>query len=262
MGAMHKTTRSKITALDIRRVTLNNFKKLLGEIPLVMALEGKGAQESWLEFKHHFLHSQDRCIPKSKKGCRRPAWLSRELLKKLKRKKKVYRKWKKGLTTWEDNKNAARACRDETRKAKASLELSLARDVKLNRKGFFKYIGGKRKNREVVCPLLNETGAMVMKDAEKVVLLKPGSPGGQQDDHEPAMCPCGQKGQWHPGLHQEVCGQQVEGGHPPPLLCLGEAASGVLCPVLGSPVQEGQGTAGEGAAESYQDDAGTRTPLL
>ncbi|PKU36058.1 hypothetical protein llap_13637 [Limosa lapponica baueri] len=29
-------------------------------------------------------------------------------------------------------------------------------------------------------------------------------------DHEPAMCPCGQQGQWHPGVHQEECGRQVE----------------------------------------------------
>ncbi|NXA25211.1 MIPT3 protein, partial [Ibidorhyncha struthersii] len=50
----------------------------------------------------------------------------------------------------------------------------------------------------------------------------------KKDDHEPAMCPGGQEGQWHPGVHQKECGQQVEGGHPPPLLCPGEAASGIL----------------------------------
>ena len=44
--------------------------------------------------------------------------------------------------------------------------------------------------------------------------------------------------QWDPGVHSEECGQQGEGGSPPPLLCPTEAPSAVLCPVLGSPLQE------------------------
>ncbi|PKU37685.1 rna-directed dna polymerase from mobile element jockey- hypothetical protein [Limosa lapponica baueri] len=94
MGSTRKTT-SRTETLDFRRANFDLFKKLLGEIPRDRALE-----------------AQDRCIPKSKKsgkGSRRPTWLSRELLKKLKRKKEVYTEWKKGLTIWEDYKNAIRA---------------------------------------------------------------------------------------------------------------------------------------------------------
>ncbi|RMC13812.1 hypothetical protein DUI87_08895 [Hirundo rustica rustica] len=32
---------------------------------------------------------------------------------------------------------------------------------------------------------------------------------------EPAVCPGGQEGQWHPGLDQEWGGQQEQGGHSP-----------------------------------------------
>ncbi|GAB0190273.1 hypothetical protein GRJ2_001492600 [Grus japonensis] len=60
-----------------------------------------------------------------------------ELLEKLKW-KKVYRMWKKELATWEEYRNIVRVRRDATRKAKAHLELNLARDVKDNKKGFFR----------------------------------------------------------------------------------------------------------------------------
>ena len=42
--------------------------------------------------------------------------------------------------------------------------------------------------------------------------------GGPQVDREPAVCPGCQEGQWDPGVHQEECGQQDEGGSPPPPL--------------------------------------------
>ncbi|KAK4811992.1 hypothetical protein QYF61_022988 [Mycteria americana] len=47
------------------------------------------------------------------------------------------------------------------------LELDLARDVKDNKKGFFKYIGDKRKARENVGLLLNKAGDLVTQDMEK-----------------------------------------------------------------------------------------------
>ncbi|RMC22277.1 hypothetical protein DUI87_00588 [Hirundo rustica rustica] len=55
-------------------------------------------------------------------------------------------------------------------------------------------------------------------------------------EHEPAVCSGGQEGQWHPGLYQEWCGQQEQGGHSSPVLSTGEATPWVLCPVLGPSV--------------------------
>ena len=39
-------------------------------------------------------------------------------------------------------------CRDRIRKAKAQMELNLARDVKDNKKGFYRYIGRRRQAKE------------------------------------------------------------------------------------------------------------------
>ena len=75
------------------------------------------------------------------------------------------------MANWEEYKNVVRVCMDATRKAKAWLELKLARDVKDNKKGFYKYVNSKRKTRENVGPLLNEAGALVTEDTEKAELL-------------------------------------------------------------------------------------------
>jgi len=77
---------SRIKTLDFRRANFGLFKDLLGGIPWIRALESRGIQKSWLLFKHHYLHAQDRCMPLSKrssKGGRRLAWMSKELLVEL-----------------------------------------------------------------------------------------------------------------------------------------------------------------------------------
>ena len=84
----------------------------------------------------------------------------------------------------------------------------------------------------------------------------PGCSGGRQVNHEPAVCPVCQESQWDPGVHQEECGQQDERDSSSPLHCPGEASSGVLCPVLGSLVQERWRATGESPAEGYKDDEG------
>ena len=39
-------------------------------------------------------------------------------------------------------------------------------------------------------------------------LVEPWCTDGQSAEYEPAVCPGGQEGQWHPGLYQEWCGEQ------------------------------------------------------
>jgi len=95
--------------------------------------------------------------------------MSKELLVELKWKRKVYEMWKEGQATWEEYRNVVRACREAM--GKAHQELNLARDVKDNNKGFFKYISCKRKTRQNVGPLLNEVDVLVAEETERAELL-------------------------------------------------------------------------------------------
>ncbi|GAB0206382.1 hypothetical protein GRJ2_003103800 [Grus japonensis] len=62
--------------------------------------------------------------------------MNKELLGKVKQKKEAYRGWKQGQVAWEEYRETVRAAREQVRKAKALREISLARDVKDNKKSF------------------------------------------------------------------------------------------------------------------------------
>ncbi|GAB0199210.1 hypothetical protein GRJ2_002386400 [Grus japonensis] len=95
---------SKLTTLGFRRADFGLFRDLLGRVPWDKALEGRGAQDSWLVFKDYLFQAEEQCIPtkrKSGKNTRRPPWMNKELLDKLKHKKEAYRGWKQGQVAWE-----------------------------------------------------------------------------------------------------------------------------------------------------------------
>ena len=50
---------SKLTTLDFRRTDFGLFRDLLGRVSRDKALEGRGAQESWLIFRDHLLQAQE-----------------------------------------------------------------------------------------------------------------------------------------------------------------------------------------------------------
>ncbi|GAB0204212.1 mitochondrial enolase superfamily member 1 [Grus japonensis] len=127
-----------------------------------------------IAFKGHLLQAQERCIPtkrKSSKNTKRPLWMNKELLGKVKQKKEAYRGWQQGQVASEEYRETVRAARDQVRKAKALIDISLARDAKDNKKSFYRYVSEKRRMREDVGPLRNEMGDLVTQDMEKAEVL-------------------------------------------------------------------------------------------
>ncbi|GAB0209387.1 mitochondrial enolase superfamily member 1 [Grus japonensis] len=85
--------------------------------------------------------------------------------------REAYQRCKSGQLPIENYKGIARACRDAVRKAKAQLKLKLARDVKNYKKGFFRYVNNRRKQKNNIGPLLNRRGELVTGNAEKAEVL-------------------------------------------------------------------------------------------
>ena len=70
------------------------------------------------------------------------------------------------------------------------------------------------------------------------------------------MCSCSPEGQLYPGLHQEKCDQEVEGGDSALLV------RPHLHPVLEPPTQNGHGAVGVGPEEGHGDDLRAGAPPL
>jgi len=62
--------------------------------------------------------------------------MNKKLLDKLQHKKEANRWWKQGQVTWDEHREIVRAARNQVRKAKALIELNLAKDIKGKRKSF------------------------------------------------------------------------------------------------------------------------------
>ena len=89
----------------------------------------------------------------------------------MREKREVYRKWKQGCVGWEEYRAVVHVCRDRIRKANAQVELNLARDVKDNKKGFYRYIGRRRQAKEGAPPLMKGSGELASSDTEKAEVL-------------------------------------------------------------------------------------------
>jgi len=67
--------------------------------------------------------------------------------------------------------DASWLCRDGVRKAKVQLQQNLAKNVKNNKKGFYRYVSQKREVKETVPSLMSKTGKLVTPDKEKAEVL-------------------------------------------------------------------------------------------
>ena len=98
-------------------------------------------------------------------------WLCKALQLKMREKRERYRKWKQDCVAWEEYRAVVRVRRERIRKAKVQMELNLVRDVKDNKKAFYRYIGRRRQAKESVSPLMKGNRELASSDIEKAEVL-------------------------------------------------------------------------------------------
>ena len=97
--------KSRVRTLKFRRVNFQPYKELLHEIPGEIVPGDIRMKQSCQIFKDTFLRAQELSIPQHKKsrtGGRKLAWLSKDLLVKLREKKEKYRQWKQEWVAWKE----------------------------------------------------------------------------------------------------------------------------------------------------------------
>jgi len=88
--------------MDFQRADFRLFRTLVERVPWERLLKGKGVQAGLTFFKEEVLKAQEQAVPmchKTNRQGRRAAWLNREFLLRLKKKRGVYHLWKKGQET-------------------------------------------------------------------------------------------------------------------------------------------------------------------
>jgi len=161
--------KSRARALCFRRANLRLLKELLSEIPWETVLKSMGTEQTWQLFKDTLLRAQQLSIPQQKKlsrGGRRASWLWKDLQLKLREKGEISRRRKQGCVSWEEYRVVVHVCRDRIRKAKAQMELNLARHVKDNKKRFYRDVGRRRWAKESVPPLMKGNGELASSGTE------------------------------------------------------------------------------------------------
>jgi len=93
----------KVRTPNFGKANFQLFKKFVNRTPWETALRNKGTEQSWQTFKDafHKMLSISMCKKSGKKG-ETLAWMSGDLLAKLKAKKEMHRQWKQGQVSWKE----------------------------------------------------------------------------------------------------------------------------------------------------------------
>lgn len=158
---------------DWRKADILSAKAHLSNINWEEQMRDMNTSKAWTYLITVIEEVHTRYIPeKLRRNPNKPPWLSRELIRKQRRKSRLWKKYKKSQSS--EDLEGFKVCRKELQKsirnAKRKLEVKLSKETR-NPRAFNSYVKSKTTNRTTVGPLKAESGAVTSDPKEMTVIL-------------------------------------------------------------------------------------------
>ena len=154
--------------MDEEKKTVNNWRKAnwdgirngLRDTTWPDTNDEKTAEEAWQTLRKKLGSLIEEFVPKCTFKPRKSDWMTGEILREIRKKRRMWKKAKNGNGD-QDYKEAEAKVKNLIRKAKRGLEKRLAQDKHRNSKPFYNYAKKKTSSKAAIGPLLKDTGEMV-----------------------------------------------------------------------------------------------------
>ncbi len=151
---------------DWRRANWEGLREAVQDENWRQLVTRSGAEGAWEAIKTRLHEAVVNFVPtKARRNANNPTWMTREILQKIRRKRRLWKKAKHGEDT-EEYKKAEKEVNNMIRNAKRKLEKKLAFDKVKNSKPFYAYVKKRTKTRTTVGPIKTASGQLTKNDNE------------------------------------------------------------------------------------------------
>jgi len=155
------TDDDNVAVKDWKKANWEGMREELGGNSWRHHLGRAGAEEAWQILKQKVHSLIEKYVPmRRRRNKARPPWLSQQILRAVRRKKRLWKKAKTGTGTAE-YKHAEKELKNMIRNAKRKFEKKLAAGNSSNKRPFFAYVKQQTGSRTTTGPLKNGDGEMV-----------------------------------------------------------------------------------------------------
>jgi hypothetical protein len=154
-----------------RKANWSDMRKEIGEVEWKEELEGLSVEEMWKKLTEKMSEVTEKNVPWREVHAKgRAAWMTREIMRAIRRKKRLWKKVKGGTIT-EEYRDADKKVKKLIRNSKRRFEKKLADGNGINNRPFFAYVKKKTKSKTSVGPLKNRKKEVITEDQEMAELL-------------------------------------------------------------------------------------------